>query len=175
MEKNSIALIGFMATGKTTIGKALARYLGNEYEFIETDELVIKLSGKSIPEIFSEDGEEVFRQLERKVCKNVASLEKIVISCGGGIVLNPLNISDLKKKCFIILLTAPLHEIYNRVMQNGKEKRPVISKKDSFKDVKNLLNTRQPLYDSAAEFSIDTSKKSINTIIKEILEFCGML
>jgi shikimate kinase len=175
MEKNSIALIGFMATGKTTIGKALARYLGNDYVFLETDELVIKLSGKSIPEIFSEDGEQVFRQLERMVCRNISSLEKVVISCGGGVVLNPLNISDLKKNCFIILLTAPLHEIYNRIMQNGKEKRPIISNNDSFKEIKNILNSRQILYDSAAEFSIDTSKKSINTIIKEILEFCGML
>jgi shikimate kinase len=92
MKKDSIALIGFMATGKSVVGKALAKQLGNEFKFVETDDIVIKLAGKSIPEIFSEDGEAVFRRFEFEACKKVSNLNKIVISCGGGIVLNNVNI-----------------------------------------------------------------------------------
>ena len=66
MVKNSIALIGFMATGKTVVGKALVKQLGREFEFFETDDLVIELAGKSIPKIFSEDGEAIFRHLKSK-------------------------------------------------------------------------------------------------------------
>jgi len=87
MIKDSIALIGFMATGKSTVGKALKDYLGTEYKFIETDQLIIEMAGKSIPIIFSENGEEKFREYEIEACRKVAKLKKSIISCGGGIVL----------------------------------------------------------------------------------------
>ena len=84
MPKDSIALIGFMATGKTTIGKALVEYLGNDYRFIETDQLIIQKVGKPIPRIFSEDGEDKFREYEISVCEKVSKLHQVIISCGGG-------------------------------------------------------------------------------------------
>ena len=83
MSKDSIALIGFMATGKSTIGKALKECLGKDYKFIETDQIIIKIAGKSIPKIFEEDGEAKFREYEIEACRNAAQISKSIISCGG--------------------------------------------------------------------------------------------
>jgi shikimate kinase len=169
MGKDSIALIGFMATGKTTVGKALAKHLGNEFEFLETDELVIKLAGKPIPEIFSEDGEVLFRRYEIEACRSVSKQSKIVISCGGGIVLNQINIENLKRNCHIVLLEASIEEIYKRIVKDGKGSRPVINTGKPMEDIKKVLAYRQPLYNSAAEIVIDTTGKSVNEIVSLIL------
>ena len=102
MKKTCIALIGFMATGKTTVGKFLAEYLGDAYKFIETDQIIIEMAGKSIPRIFSEDGEEKFREYEIVACKKASNFNKVIVSCGGGVVLNKINIDNLKKKIVIL-------------------------------------------------------------------------
>jgi shikimate kinase len=171
MSKNSIALIGFMATGKTTVGKALVKRLGNKYKFIEMDQLITQKANKSIPEIFAEDGEDKFREYEISVSEEVSRLERIVISCGGGVVINPVNIENLRKNCYIILLTASIEEIYKRIVKDGKKSRPLIKKEDSLEEIKKLLIERQPLYESAADFDIDTSKKKINEIVNVISLF----
>ena len=169
MFKDSIALIGFMATGKSVVGKALKEHLGKNYTFIETDLLIEKIAGKSIPRIFSEDGEELFREYELEACKKAAQFTKTVISCGGGVVLNIKNIEILKHTCQIVLLTASLEEIYNRAIKDGKENRPIIDKNDPYKEIERILLYRKPYYNSAAEITIDTTHKSIEIIVKEIL------
>jgi len=169
MLKDSIALIGFMATGKSVVGKALKEHLGKNYTFIETDILIEKIAGKSIPRIFSEDGEELFREYELEACKKAAQFTKTVISCGGGVVLNIKNIEILKHTCQIVLLTASLEEIYNRAIKDGKENRPIINKNDPYKEIERILLYRKPYYNSAAEITIDTTNKSIEIIVKEIL------
>ena len=115
-----------MATGKTAVGRALAKYLGKEYIFVETDEIVIKEASKSIPRIFKEEGENVFREYEISACEKASRLSKAVISCGGGVVLNEVNITNLRKNCHIVLLTASLEEIYNRSKKDGLKTRPII-------------------------------------------------
>ncbi len=169
MPKDSIALIGFMATGKSVVGKALKDHLGKKYNFIETDLLIVEMAGKSIPRIFSEDGEALFREYELKACKEVTLQKKSIISCGGGVVLNKKNIEILKQTCQIVLLTASLEEIYNRAIKDGKENRPIIDKKDPYKEIERILLYRKPYYYSAAELIIDTTHKSIERIVKEIL------
>ena len=170
MKKKSIALIGFMATGKTTVGNALADYLGNGYKFIETDQMIVKIVNKTIQKIFSEDGEDKFREYEIEACKKAANFKKAVISCGGGIVLNKANIENLKKNCHIVLLTASLKEIYNRVMKDGKVTRPVIDKEDPMKEIESVLKQREPYYNISAEIVINTTDKTIDEIISEIIE-----
>lgn len=171
MSKDSIALIGFMATGKTTIGKALVKRLGNNYKFIEMDQLIIQEVGKSISKIFDEEGEAKFREYEISVCEKVSKLKKVVISCGGGVVINPENIENLRKNCYVILLTASIEEIYKRIIKDGKKSRPLIKKEDSLEEMKKLLIERQSLYKSAADLVIDTSEKQINRIVDMILVF----
>jgi len=170
MIKDSIALIGFMATGKSTVGKALKEYLGKDYKFIETDHLIIEMAGKSIPRIFSENGEAKFREYEIEVCRKAAKLKKAVISCGGGIVLNKVNIENLKQTCHIVLLTANPKEIYKRVMKDGKETRPVIDKEDPMKEIESALKQREPYYNISAEIVINTTDKTIDEIIGEIIK-----
>ncbi len=169
MTKNSIALIGFMATGKTIIGKELVKQLGNDYQFIETDQMVVKMAGKSINKIFKEEGELIFRRYEKDACKNASNLKKTVVSCGGGVILNEKNIRNLKKKCYIILLTATTDEIYNRIMRNGKKKRPLVDKENPKKEIENILQYREPLYRSVADITIDTTNKEIIEIVHEII------
>ncbi|MFX0148115.1 MAG: shikimate kinase [Candidatus Hodarchaeota archaeon] len=169
MIKDSIALIGFMAAGKTVIGKKLAKDLGNDYKFVETDHIITELAGKSIIRIFKEDGEQKFRELESKACKKVSKLRKAVISCGGGVVLNKENIIYLKGNCLIILLNASVDELYDRIMRNGKEKRPLIDKNDPKKEIAKILQYRQPFYIAAADIIIDTISKKINDVVDEII------
>jgi len=169
MSKDSIALIGFMATGKSTVGKALKARLGKEYKFIETDQIIIEMAGKSIPKIFEEEGEAKFREYEIEACKRVARFSRSIISCGGGVVLNENNIDMLKQSCHIVLLTATPEVIYSRAMNEGKENRPIINKKDPFKEIVEVLQYRKIYYNSSAEITIDTTEKSIKLIVEEIL------
>ena len=175
MFKDSIALIGFMATGKSVVGKALKAHLGKNYTFIETDLLIEKMVGKSIPKIFSEDGEVLFREYELDACRKAVQSKKSVISCGGGVVLNKGNIEILKKTCQIVLLTASPEEIYNRIIKDGKENRPIVDKKDPYKEIERILRYRKPYYNSAAEITIDTSHNSIELIVKEILTLTNLI
>ena len=169
MTKDSIALIGFMATGKSTVGKALKDRLGKDYQFIETDQVIIEITGKSIPKIFEEDGEAKFREYEIEACKKVSQLSKSIISCGGGVVLNESNIEILKQSCHIVLLTATPEGIYSRVMNDGKENRPIINKKEPFKEIEKILLEREIYYNSSAEIVIETTDKSVEMIVEEIL------
>ena len=169
MFKDSIALIGFMATGKSVVGKALKEHLGKDYTFIETDLLIEEMAGKSISKIFAEDGEALFREYELEACKKAAQLTKSIISCGGGVVLNKVNIETLKQKCHIVLLTATPEVIYSRAIGEGKENRPIINKEEPFKEIEKLLCYREPYYKSSAEYIINTTDKPIDGIVDEIL------
>ncbi len=169
MKKNSIALIGFMATGKTSVGRKLAENLGDNYKFIEMDKIIVEKAGKSIPDIFSEDGEIRFREYEIAVCKELSNYEHVIISCGGGVVLNKINIDYLKKNCLIVLLEASAEDIFQRAMKDGKETRPVINKEDPKKEIEKVLEFREPFYEAAADIIIDTSKKSIEEIANQII------
>ena len=169
MKKDSIALIGFMATGKSVVGKALTKRLGKNFEFLETDDIIIKLAGKSIPEIFSENGEAIFRDYEIEACKKISKQRKVVVSCGGGVVLNQINIDNLRKNCYIVLLNASIQEIYKRILEDGIKNRPLIDTTSPLDEIKKLLEYRQPLYNSAADFRIETTGKSIKRIAENII------
>ena len=111
--KTNVALIGFMATGKTTVGKVLAQWLNRA--FIEMDLLIEQKAEKSIPEIFQQYGEIAFRELEIGVTKEVAEKKNTVIACGGGLVLNKINIDRLRENACMVYLTASPNVILERV------------------------------------------------------------
>ncbi|MFC2065963.1 shikimate kinase [Chloroflexota bacterium] len=165
--KTSIALIGFMGAGKTVTGRALAEKLGRE--FVELDFLIEKKAGKTIPEIFRQDGEICFRELEIEVAREVAGRKNAVIACGGGIVLNKINIDRLKKECIIVYLAASPNEILKRT--SGDESvRPVLEASDKALHIKELLRFRKPFYERAADIKINTSKLGINSVAEQIIE-----
>jgi shikimate kinase len=164
--KTSIALVGFMGTGKTAVGKALAERLGKT--FIELDPLIEQKAGKTIPEIFEEDGEIAFRELEIEVSKEAASRENVVIACGGGVVLNKINIDRMRKEAVIVYLTATSGAILERIL-NDDEERPLLTVADPARAVNELMEFRRPFYERAAEITIDTSQMDVESIATEII------
>jgi len=164
--KTNIALIGFMGVGKTVVGEALAKKLNRK--FVELDSLIEQKAGKSIPEIFQQDGEIAFRELEIEVAKEVSRGENQVIACGGGIVLNKINIERLREKSIIVCLTASPRVILKRTL--GDESiRPVLKSANKALHIKELLRFRKPFYERAADIKIDTSKLDVESVAEQII------
>jgi len=166
--KTNISLIGFMGTGKTRVGMALAIKL--KKRLIRTDDLIVKIAGKSILEIFEQDGESKFRELEMEAVRKTSDEKNIIIDCGGGIVLNKVNIDRLRKNSNMILLTASPEVILGRVLEDGEE-RPLLNTQDKLERIKKLLSFREPLYKKSADFEVDTSNLSVDQVVDKILEF----
>ena len=165
--KGNVALIGFMGVGKTVVGKALARKLN--WEFIELDSLIEQKAGKPIAEIFQQDGEIVFRGLEIEVTKEIAREKNLVIACGGGIVLNKINIDRLKEEGIIVYLTASPRVILKRV-SSEEGQRPLLEIDNPTLTIRELLRFRKPFYERAADIKIDTSKLNVDEVVKKLIE-----
>jgi len=163
--KTNIALIGFMGVGKTAVGRLLAEKLGKE--LVEPDSLIEFKVGKSIPDIFKEDGEAAFRRLEIEVTREVAGNRNQVIACGGGVVLNQINIDRLKKGAVVVYLTASPEVILQRVSDDSSV-RPLLENSNKALNIRELLKFRQPLYERAADIMIDTSGLDIETVAERI-------
>jgi shikimate kinase len=165
--KNSIALIGFMGTGKTAVGKVLAARLGKV--FIELDAAIEKKAGKTIPEIFRLDGEIAFREIEIEVAKETVAQKNAVIACGGGIVLNTINIDRLRRECVLICLTASPGVILRRTSGDSSE-RPLLAVADRTVQIKELLRFRRPFYEQAADIIINTSRLKTDSVVELIIK-----
>ena len=165
--KNGIALIGFMGAGKTAVGRVLAEKLGKE--FVELDALIEKKTGKSISEIFEQDGEIAFRELEIGVTKEVSRRKNLVIACGGGIVLNKINIDRLKNEAVVVYLKTSPGTILKRVSDNSNE-RPLLKSADKATRIEELLKFRQPFYERAADITINTSRLGVAKVAERIIE-----
>lgn len=165
--KTNIALIGFMGVGKTAVGKVLAKEL--DRMFIELDALIEQRAGKTIREIFVHHGEMAFRELEIEVTKEVSEGKNVVIACGGGIVLNQVNIDRLRQKSIIVYLTASPAVILKRILPDGRQ-RPLLQGANPSLAVQELLRFRRPLYERAADITVNTSKIDVGAVVKRIVE-----
>lgn len=141
---DNIILVGFMGTGKTTVGKILACRF--KKKFIDMDDVLEERAGKAISLIFSEDGEPYFRNMERKLVQELASSRNQVIAAGGGIVLNQDNIADFSRSGRVICLLASENDILRRV--SFSVARPLLEKGDKPQSIKKLMEQRRPLYES---------------------------
>lgn len=148
----NLILIGFMGTGKTTVGQRVAHSLG--FRFIDTDKLIVKQSGKPIPRIFEEEGEEAFRRLETETLRRCAEGEGQVISTGGGIVTREENCEILRRAGYVVWLRASPEIIFERIRRNRN--RPLLQTPDPMKTIHELLEARNALYESCADLSITT-------------------
>jgi len=164
--KTNVALIGFMGVGKTSVGKLLAQRLGKSY--IETDSLIVKKAGKSIPRVFKEDGEIAFREREIEVVKELVLNEGLVIDCGGGVVLNKINIDRLKQKAVVVWLTASPSIILKRTADG--DWRPLLNQNKGIAGIKSMIRLRKPFYEQAAEIKIDTSEMNMESVVNTIIE-----
>jgi shikimate kinase len=161
----NLYLIGMMGVGKTTVGRLLAKQLG--YGFVDTDDVIAQAAGKSINQIFGEQGEAVFRQLESDVLSQVCAFTKLTIATGGGIVLRRENWSYLHHG-LIVWLDAPAELIYSRLAEDTT--RPLLQDADPQEKLRSLLKQRQSLYAQADIRIAIAEGETPEQIAKRILE-----
>jgi shikimate kinase len=154
----NLILIGFMGTGKTTVGMRVARSLG--FRFVDTDKLVVKEAGKPITQIFAEEGEESFRAMETEALRRCAAEGGQVISTGGGIVTRPENRELLREIGYVIWLRAAPETIYERVRRNRN--RPLLQTPDPLATIRELLAARASLYEGCADLAVSTDHLSMD-------------
>ncbi|MEK6845780.1 MAG: shikimate kinase, partial [Nanoarchaeota archaeon] len=161
---NNIYIVGFMGTGKSSIGKQIARE--RKINFVDLDELIEQRENKSIPDIFREKGEPYFRSLEKKFLEEISRRDKQVVSCGGGIVIAPDNIRLMKETGVIVCLSSKPEAILERTRKFSQ--RPLLNVSDPLKKIRSLLAERQKFYDQADIF-VDTSEISVKQSAAHVL------
>lgn len=162
--KKNIALVGFMGTGKTSIGENLSRRTG--MAFIDTDKLIEIKNGKSVAQIFQESGEKAFRRIETKALEKTRYSKQSVISCGGGAVLNRKNRETLSHS-LLVWLWADIGTVYQRTSVDGS--RPLLSG-----DAATVLGSRIPFYAGTADILLSTEGKSVQEITERIIYETGL-
>lgn len=162
----NIFLIGFMGTGKSTVADYLSRNHG--MEILEMDQLIAEREGRSISDIFSQCGEEYFRNAETKLLIEIQDTHNKIVSCGGGVVLRAKNVVEMKKSGQIVLLTAEPGTILERV--KGNDQRPLLQGNMNVTYISEMIEKRREKYEQAADVVIHTDRKSVSQICKEILE-----
>ncbi len=165
-QPTNLILIGFMGTGKSTIGKLSARSLG--FKYVDTDDVIVELAGKSIPEIFAEHGEKRFREFEVEALKLCAENEHQVIATGGGIVTTEENRALLKKAGYVIWLSAEPEAIYDRVSRNHN--RPLLKTEDPLATIRELLAQRKGFYEETAQMEIATTDLTVDEIVHGVTD-----
>lgn len=164
--KTGIALIGYMGTGKTIVGQLMAEKL--KMNLIETDRLIEQETGITIPEIFKKEGEIGFREREIAAVKKISGEKSSIIACGGGIVLNRINIDRLKENSVVVYLKASPKTIQKRVSGEAG-KRPLLIVEDQLKTIKEMLRYREPFYKRAAEITVNTTRLSPDAVAELII------
>lgn len=164
-----LVLTGFMGTGKTRVGKRVAERLGRR--FLDTDVLIEAAAGRSIREIFANEGEAGFRERERKAVQEACRVRDAVISVGGGALLSPANRSALESSGLVVCLTASPEEIAARV--GPAADRPLLAGAASLPDrIRELLAERAALYAGVRE-QVDTSGRSVDEVADEVIRRLG--
>lgn len=167
---SSIVLVGFMGSGKTTIGTLLAEKLS--VSLVDLDELFEQKYATTIAKYFEKYGEAYFRQAETQLLQEQLTDPKAqVISTGGGIILNHENRTLLKDGRTVIFLDASVTELYQRVIHDQGNVRPLAQKK-TINEFSELYQSRKSLYQEVATLQIETTKKSPQQIVTEILTRC---
>lgn len=169
MKVKNIILIGFMGTGKTVVGRHLAALL--KYNYLDTDDLIEKTEGLSVSNIFKQKSEGYFRNLESEVILTLVDYEKFIIATGGGIVLRRENVENLKKIGPLVLLSSRPEVIYERLKDD--KSRPLLAGNNPLGKTKEILGQRTPIYESAADFEVDTSDISVDEAARQIIKTLG--
>ena len=163
----NIVVTGFMGTGKTTVGREVARRMGRS--FVDMDAEIEAQAGKSIPRIFAEDGEAAFRQMEAALCEKLSAQQGLVIATGGGALLDPTNRALMKKSGPVVCLTCDVDEILRRVSAEGNPDRPLLHVAGPRAEIERLLELRHEAY-RAIPWQIDTTALSIEEVAVQVME-----
>jgi len=163
-----IVLIGYRATGKTTLAQKLAEV--TRLPLFSTDAMIEKSNGETIEQIVRVHGWNAFRFLESQVIANLPISEACIIDCGGGVVENNRNMEYLSDNAIVVWVDAELKDILHR-MQNSDDSRPLLSEKDFEKDVLENYARRKPLYEKFSHIYVNTSRETEEQIIEKIINF----
>ncbi|MDH4301836.1 MAG: shikimate kinase [Nitrospira sp.] len=162
----NIVLIGYRGTGKSSVGKILAARL--DRPLLSTDAEVVRLAGQTIPAMVEQHGWEHFRDLESKVCQELAGQNGLIVDTGGGAILRSQNVEVLKQTGKLFWLTASVETIAQRI--GGDTQRPSLTGVKSFIDeIQEVLRERLPKYQTSADHAIETDGKSLRQVADEIL------
>ncbi|HTI99861.1 MAG TPA: shikimate kinase [Dongiaceae bacterium] len=159
----NIALIGFMGTGKSTVGRLVADQL--RFEFVDTDDLIEKRAGKTVRDIFAQAGEAAFRQMEKDLVTELATRSGLVISAGGGLAAQPGNLDSLKTHALVIALWAAPEKIWQRVRHQTH--RPLLDCADPLAKIRTLLAEREPFY-RQADVMVNTDLRPIKAVAQQV-------
>ena len=173
----NIIISGFSATGKSLVAKEVAQRLN--WNFIDTDAEIVKLAGKSIDEIFQQDGEERFRELEHEIIEKVCQQEQAVIAIGGGAIVDRRNHELLAENGLLFCLEAKPKTIYQRLFQNATygcetEVRPLLATNNPLERIRQLKASRQPYY-ANSDWTIHTDRLSLSQVTEEVVRAWGLL
>ena len=163
MRMRNLVLVGYMGTGKSTVGKKLARRLG--MKFVDSDQEVERVTGLTINEIFKKFKEVRFRSEEKAALRRITRNSGQVIATGGGSVIDPENVAMLKENGFLVCLTAEPEIIYERVKR--KKNRPLLQTDNPLAKIGKMLAERAPFY-AKADAEIDTSKMDLDAVVAEV-------
>ena len=168
MQKPSnIFLIGLMGTGKTTVGRQLARKL--KMDFYDSDRVIEERTGADIPLIFEKEGEAGFRKREAAVIDELTQKRNIILATGGGAVLNPENRNHLTNRGTVFYLKSSLETLIERTSKD--KNRPLLQAEEPAEVIlQRLLDQRGPLYEETADYIIETANNSIHSVIQAIIK-----
>lgn len=167
----NVILIGYRATGKSTIARHLAKKL--KMAFVDTDALIEEAAGKSIKDLIAERGWPAFREKEKEAVLSLSDRNLCIIATGGGVILAEDNRTRLQEAGIVVYLKTPLSDILERLERDGErgEKRPRFT--DGRLDAETVaeMNRRAPLYEACAHFTVDTDGKSVVRVTDDIYEY----
>ncbi len=174
LNDRNLVLIGGRACGKTSVGRALAQVL--QRPFVDLDEVLAIEAGRSIADIVAQEGWPGFRRREKALVARCAALHGQVLATGGGVVLDPENVTILREQGLVIWLTADPATLTQRLRQDQKtqESRPSLTGADPEAEMARVLAERQPLYRAAAHVALDVAELSISEIVARILRRIGV-
>lgn len=160
----NLALIGFMGTGKSSVGRLVAEQL--HFDYLDTDELIQSRTGRTIADIFKKDGEPAFRKLEQQLVGELAARKRTVIATGGGLPTNSLNLTSLKNHALIVCLWASPEKIWERV--RNQTHRPLLCDPNPKIKIRELLAAREPFY-RQADVLINTDLRSAREAAQQVV------
>ena len=166
----NIFFIGYRCSGKTSVGKFLADRL--DWSFVDTDEELVKAHDMSITEIVSKQGWDAFRQMEKTVIKRMSDLDDHVVATGGGAVVDIGNVEYMKRNGILVWLKADLETVKKRMLQdkNSGDFRPALTSTEAVDEIGEMLSIRNPYYEKAMDFAVDTNFIDVDEISKVILK-----
>ncbi|GAB4088194.1 shikimate kinase [Hydrogenophaga soli] len=160
----TVVLVGLPGSGKSTVGRQLARRLG--VNFVDSDHVIEERLGCSIREYFEREGEQAFRDLEQAVLAELVQRRGIVLSTGGGSVLRPANRQVLRVHGWVVYLKSSPQELFKRLRHD--KTRPLLQGSDPLQKLKDLYQVRDPLYREVAHHSVETGRPSVHTLVNHI-------